>query len=217
MTIITENSYAFLFDGVNDSIIVPQGRNTDLGDTTAEGHTASTFLSSNPKGSQAFTHLSGKGARKTMAIEAWVIPDNGGVVVSKEGQFSLSIGTPDTPGPCVFSVSLTRPESIEEVRIATALPETNGYDGTVYPPPDFGGLFEPYNRFNSTYNDSTTLNINHRPLIHIVAAVRKKDVVLYVNGELMVKKDIDENFTLVENEEHMYLSLIHISEPTRPY
>ena len=205
MTIITENSYAFLFDGVNDSIIVPQGINTDLGDTTAEGHTASTFLSSNPKGSQAFTHLSGKGARKTMAIEAWVIPDNGGVVVSKEGQFSLSIGTPDTPGPCVFSVSLTRPESIEEVRIATALPETNGYDGTVYPPPDFGGLFEPYNRFNSTYNDSTTLNINHRPLIHIVAAVRKKDVVLYVNGELMVKKDIDEKFTLVENEEHMYI------------
>ena len=205
MVVITENSYAFLFDGVNDSIIVPQGSNTDLGDTTAEGHTASTFLSSNPKGSQTFTHLSAKNKRKTMAIEAWIIPDNGGVFVSKEGQFSLKIGTPDTPGPCVFSVLLSRTESIEEIKLSTALPETNGYDGTVYPPPDFGGLFEPYNRFNSAYNDSTILNLNHRPLIHVVAAVNARNISLYINGELMVKKNIGVDFTLAESDEHMYI------------
>jgi hypothetical protein len=204
MPIIATSSHGLLFDGVSDSVVVPQGRNTKLGDTTPDGNTASTFLASNPKGSQTSTVLSNR-FNSSLTIEAWVMPDCGGTIIEKENQFSLKIGTVDTPGPCVFQIHLERPNGKQVVKLSTAESETNGYDGMVYPPPDFGGPHEPYNRFNSSYDTGSILNLQHRPLIHIVAALRPKDAVIYINGELVVRKEINPDYNIQHSEEHMYI------------
>ena len=138
MTVLGRTNHAFFFDGVSDSIIIPQGRHTKLGDLTPDGKTMSTLLSSNPSGSQTSTLTSGLFGNQ-FCIEAWVQPDCGGVIVQKDNQFSLSIGNVDTPGPAVFTITLDRPTGIEVVRLSTAVEEANGYDGTVYPPSTFGG------------------------------------------------------------------------------
>ncbi len=205
MAVLGRTNHAFLFDGVSDSIIIPQGRHTKLGDLTPDGKTMSTLLSSNPSGSQTSTLTSGLFGNQ-FCIEAWVQPDCGGVIVQKENQFSLSIGNVDTPGPAVFTVTLSRPTGVEVVRLSTAVEEDNGYDGTVYPPSTFGGPHDSYNRFNSSYDDATSLNVNHRPLIHVVAALRKNDAVLYINGELMVQRTLrDSDFTLNKSDHHIFV------------
>ena len=205
MTVLGRANHAFFFDGVSDSIIIPQGRHTKLGDLTPDGKTMSTLLSSNPSGSQTSTLTSGLFGNQ-FCIEAWVQPDCGGVIVQKDNQFSLSIGNVDTPGPAVFTITLDRPTGIEVVRLSTAVEEANGYDGTVYPPSTFGGLHDSYNRFNSSYDDATSLNINHRPLIHVVAALRTNDAVLYINGELMVKQSLrSSDFTLNKSDSHIFV------------
>ena len=91
MPIIATSSHGLLFDGVSDSVVVPQGRNTKLGDTTPDGNTASTFLASNPKGSQTSTVLSNS-FNSSLTIEAWVMPDCGGTIIEKEDGFILSGG-----------------------------------------------------------------------------------------------------------------------------
>ena len=86
MPILGRSNHAFFFDGVSDSIVVPQGTMSRLGKETSDGTKSKTNILGEKQ------HIEGEGTlsgilNSQICIEAWVIPDCGGVVVEKENQF----------------------------------------------------------------------------------------------------------------------------------
>ena len=105
MPVIGRSNHAFFFDGVSDSIVVPQGTMSRLGKQTSDGTKSKANILGERQDIEGEGYLSGL-LNSQIAIEAWVIPDCGGVVVEKEDQFKLSVGEVDTPGPATFEVHL---------------------------------------------------------------------------------------------------------------
>lgn len=177
MTAIGDSNHAFFFDGVSDSIIVPQGNFTDLGHKRPEGgHDSRRIL-----GKVTHGDTPEESERSTFVVESWVVPDCGGTIIEREGQFKLSIGDVDTPGPAKFTIHLRYEGKVQKYTLSTASTEENNYDGTVYPPSTLGGIHDSYNRFNTSYDDATDLNRNHRPLIHVVGVLDDNKISLHVN------------------------------------
>ena len=205
MPIMLQSNHALFFDGVSDGVIIPQGMFSRLGrDNSAGERSASDIIGESSQGAREASLIS-DAIPGEIAIEAWVTPDCGGIVLSKSEQFQLRIGSIDTPGPAVFEVNVVNSVGIRKIVLSTASDASTGYDGTVYPSTTFGGFEDSYNRFDSGKDDATNLNINHRPLIHLVGAVSNGKVSLYVNGELMATENIDGDYTLPESDDHVYI------------
>ena len=133
----------------------------------AEGNNSFMNLVSGSSSNTAISVTSGVYNRE-ITIEAWLMPDCGGTVIEKSGQFKLTVGSVDTPGPATFGVYLSNKGIEEYHEISTASRTSTGYEGTVYPASDFGGIHDSYNRFDtSTYGIATDLNRNNRQLLHV--------------------------------------------------
>ncbi|MAL83586.1 MAG: hypothetical protein CMF11_04450, partial [Idiomarina sp.] len=76
---------------------------------------------------------------------------------------------------------------------------SNRYEGTVYPHIEYQGVQDSYNRFVSGSDEATDLNRNHRPLIHVVAAVRPSAVELYINGDMVASQSIKDKGLVMRN------------------
>lgn len=205
MSVLSRTNHAYFLDGVSDSIIVP--------DTTflvakknSQGNDSVMHLLSEDNDDPELSVTSGIYSRE-IAIEAWIMPDCGGTVIEKSGQFKLTVGSVDTPGPATFGVYLNNSGRTEYHEISTASKTSTGYEGTVYPASDFGGIHDSYNRFDtSTYGTATDLNRNNRQLLHIIATVRQKAIQLYVNGDLMATKSlIDKPRTMVQSNSNVFI------------
>ena len=206
MTAIGSTNHAFFFDGVSDSILIPEGAFRAVGKKNAEGGSDVSQMLSNRNSD---TSVSVMGANYPfLTIEAWVMPDCGGTIIEKEGQYKLSLGHVDTPGPATFKVTLldNGHRQTHEISSALAVSAGNRYDGTVFPRPTFGGIHDSYNRFDTTnYGLATDLNRNHRELLHVVAAVRPKSIELYINAELVAKKKLKSTLGLVQSNSNTYV------------
>ena len=203
MPIMLQSNHALLFDGVSDGVIIPQGDFSKLGQEYNDTHKSSSDILSTNHGKGIIAD----GLSNSIAIEAWVVPDCGGVILMKEGQFRLSMGTVDTPGPIEFEANIDSPSTGKmKVLIRTALPETNNYDGHVYPVNTFGGLDDSYNRFDLGSKDkATSLSLNQRPLYHVVAALANGAAQIYVNGDLVAQQMIPSDAFLVKNNSHVFI------------
>ena len=202
MVAIGRSSHAFFFDGVSDSVIIPQGRFTGTGIEDGSGNKV---MTKTLQGSGELVSINGKRITD-FVIEAWVVPDCGGVVAHREGQFTLTMGTIDTPGPAEFSVQVESLQGPSFFKLATAKDASSRWDGIVYPQQTHGGMHDSYNRYDtSNYNDATNLNFNSRPLYHIVAGITKNKVFLVINGEIAAQQDIPEETRLARSTEHVYL------------
>ena len=213
MVAIGRSSHAFFFDGVSDSILIPQGRFTKLGDNHSIGAgtkivnktSPSDILSKTGKGKDETTLINSK-FNDEFAIEAWVIPDCGGIIAEREGQFKLEIGTVDTPGPAKFTVYLDTKNGTKPFVLSTATDVNTRWDGIVFPEQEFSGIHDSYNRYDLTnYNDATNLNFNHRPLYHIVGAVSNKNISLFVNGKLLVSQTKPTDAKMTDSTAHVYV------------
>ena len=206
MTAIGKTNHAFFFDGVSDSILIPEGAFSAIGKKTSEGGSDVSRMLSDKNSDPSRSVI---GANYPfMTFEAWVMPDCGGTIMEKEGQFKLSIGNVDTPGPAKFRVTLHNNGIRESHEISTAneVSAGNRYDGTVFPRSTFGGMHDSYNRFDTgNYGLATDLNRNHRELLHVVAAVRPKSIDLYINGALMAQKTFDATLGLVQSNSNTYV------------
>jgi len=210
---IGRSSHAFFFDGVSDSILIPQGRFTKLGDNHSIGAgtkiinktSPSDILSKTGKGKDETTLINSKFDNE-FAIEAWVIPDCGGIIVERERQFKLEIGTVDTPGPAKFTVYLDTKNGTKPFVLSTATDVNTRWDGIVFPEQEFSGIHDSYNRYDLTnYNDATNLNFNHRPLYHIVGAVSNNNISLFVNGKLLVSQTKPTDAKMTDSTAHVYV------------
>ena len=199
-----KSNNALFFDGVSDGVIIPQGVFSKLGrDNSADERSASDIISESSQGARVNSVIS-DALGQEIAIEAWVTPDCGGVILQKSSQFCLKIGNIDTPGPASFEVNLQTDIGFRKVIISTATEISNGYDGTVYPSITNNGFEDSFNRFVGSKDDATNLNINHRPLIHVVASVNKGRVTLHINGELMAEEVVG-RCLLSESDDHVYI------------
>ena len=207
MTVISRKNHAMFFNGITDSIVVPEGAFSSLGEkTTQNTYDARPILSED----SPLTYR-GQGATSGiyngfMTIEAWVMPDCGGTIIEKEGQFKLSIGHVDTPGPATFTVFMAGESKETQYTLSTASYTSNRYEGTVYPHIEYQGIQDSYNRFVGSRDDATDLNKNHRPLMHVVAAVTPVAIRLYVNGELMASESIkDKGLTIKTSSKRTFI------------
>ena len=104
MSVISRTNHAFFFDGVSDSILVPDG-SPIIGFRDAQGNTSMREILDDNNPNPDLSITSGKYTNE-IVIETWLMPDCGGTVVEKEGQFKLTVGNIDTPGPATFGVYL---------------------------------------------------------------------------------------------------------------
>jgi len=198
---IGRTSNAFFFDGVSDSILLPQGNFTSVGP-------ARDILGKTGSGSDEITVINSL-VDDQFAIEAWVVPDCGGVIAHRDDQFTLEFGTVDTPGPAKFTVFIQTLSGTQKVVLSTAKLTSTRWEGVVYPPQEVGGIHDTYNRFlegsSALHNDATNLNFKHRGLYHVVAAVSQRSVSLYVNGNRVASEIIEKDSSIVNSTAHVYV------------
>ena len=207
LTVISRKNHGFFFNGITDSIIIPEGDFSELGHKTTRGtDDVRVILSENAPLSTRDSVATSGIFNNYLTIEAWVMPDCGGTIIEKEGQYKLSLGHVDTPGPATFEVFMTGEGGEESYVLTTATLDTDRYEGTVYPHIEYQGLQDSYNRFVGSRDDATELNKNHRPLIHVVAAVRTTSIQLYINGELVASQSIkDRDLALKISTKQTYI------------
>ena len=76
----------------------------------------------------------------------------------------------------------------------------------MYPTSEYQGIHDSYNRFNSSYDDATDLNKNHRSLLHVVATFRGTEMLLYINGQVVAKKNLGTGANRLQNSSsHVYI------------
>jgi len=192
------HSQAIRFNGFTDGMVVPTGAFRESGvDLYAASHTektggtnkVSSYNSDDPKVGLRHIPNEGNGLNNMIGpftIEAFIIPDAGGVVVHKEGCYTLSYGSPATNGKAVFSV-LTR----------GATGTTNGeqvetpYNIPVILNPPVGEAQGIYDAgadgiANTRRHD---LDLPEQPLTYLNAQFTGTDIRLHINGDLVVMQD----------------------------
>ena len=183
MAIIGKSSHALFFNGVSDSIVCPQG------DFTQTGHKS--VLDGNESRSSAHVLQDGDSNRfaagrfqalDKFTLEAWVSPDSGGVIASKDGLFDLRIGSVDAPAPASFSVTFSN-------GVSAVARSANNY-------PTNAGSF---------ISNSVGYNTGQRELYHILGEFNGWQIKLYVNGELMASEKLDKKYKCVVNDQDLYI------------
>lgn len=178
-------SQAIRFNGYSDGIVVPTGAYkesgtklgpTDLGNSNATkiGHLHF------PNEGNPLNNMIGP-----FTLEAFVIPDFGGVIIEKPNCYSLKIGEVASTGPITFDLHTLDPSgSVVAQRVSSK---------TQYPtPPKIYGedvnlnTFERYT--NGEYKPQDVLR-SSRELIYICAQFTGKAMRIYANGDLV--GDID--------------------------
>tara|TARA_R110000737_G_scaffold87935_3_gene120556 strand:- start:6253 stop:23988 length:17736 start_codon:yes stop_codon:yes gene_type:complete len=208
MTVIGKSSTALFFNGVSDGIVVPQAPFNKTGLKTTHGNAYDSSVGQSQQSNSRFGI--GK-VTKSFTIEAWVVPDCGGVIAMKEGVFELHIGTVGTPGPAQFIVHTQDPElGSQTVSVSSASPNIssaahNGWDGIVYPTDPNVAIHGTHNQFNSSLGLESALNKNVRDLIHIVGIFTGEQVKLYVNAELIASQKVNKKVTLSQSASDLYL------------
>jgi len=201
MVAIGRTSHAFFFDGVSDSIIIPQ---STFNSTGIERNGVKAPLSA--LSDVELQNTIGNISYSDFVIEAWVIPDCGGIIAQRDGQFQLELGTVDTPGPAVFHLTMQTAFGDKTITLNTAFDKTTRWDGVVYPSQEYGGIHDSYNRFDtSNYGEASGLNFNNRPLYHIVASYRGGNIELYVNTDMVASKKVPIEYRVKQVDGHVYV------------
>ena len=126
-------------------------------------------------------------------IETFVIPDCGGVIATRNNQFTLEMGTVDTPGPAKFSLATESSLGQSFITVTTAYDKSTRWDGIVFPQQDSGGIHDSFNRYDSGLDEATNLNFKNRPLYHVVAGLKQGKVFLNVNGVEVASQTVTED------------------------
>ena len=196
MTVIARTNNAFFFDGVSDSVVVPSGPFSDIGRKNLNSqHDARDFLGGSTKDT-TFSIDSGK-YNNNICVEAWVMPDFGGIVAEKENQFKLEVGSVHEPAPITFTVTLQKGSDTEDHTISTAHFDGTRFIGTTYPLSTLNGIHD---------TNTSTLNRNHRPLLHVIGTFHRKKLQIYVNKVLMAEKELrNDEFSINQSGHNLYI------------
>ena len=110
MGIVKFHGKALRLNGFTDGLVVPTGKfresGIDLRDTAFSGSVKATKSHATKIGRM---HIESKSnplnvLRGAFTIDAFIIPDYGGIIIDKPGAFRLSYGNPFSTGKIVFDV-----------------------------------------------------------------------------------------------------------------
>ena len=183
MGVIGQTSHALFFNGVSDSVVCPQGNFIQTGHKRILN--GSVARSSAPVLQDGDGHRFSNNRNQTLnrfTVEAWVSPDCGGVIASKQGLFELRMGTVNAPGVASFKVEITNGVTV----IAST---ANNY-------PTAAGSFVASN---------VGYNIGQRELYHISGEFNGEQVKLYVNGELMASQKLNKKYACSMNDKDLFI------------
>ena len=139
MTVMAKNSHGLFFNGVSDSIVCPTSRESSSSVKVSSDSRSSGNLVGPDNESRRQAAV---GSLSGFTVEAWVLPDCGGVVASKKGLFELSIGSVGAPAPASFSVVLQSDDGKPTTLTAESANSnvSSGYTGITYPTPNHSVL-----------------------------------------------------------------------------
>jgi len=183
MSLFGKSSHSLYFNGVNDSIVCPQGGFSQTGHKIKlNGDDARTSAHVVQDGDSLRHAFSKNQSLTSFTIEAWVSPDCGGIIASKEGTFALRMGSVGAPAPASFEVTL-------DSGVTVAAYSKNNY-------PTSAASFITNNNGVST---------SQRELYHICGIFTGGQVKLYVNGEVMATEKLNGSYTTKVNDKDLYL------------
>jgi hypothetical protein len=192
MSLLIDPGFGLQFNGISDSVLVPVNLKSVHGINDEERRGLPSALSN-------FT------------LEAWFIPDCGGVVFEQENVMRLTVGSPSSPAPATFEVTLRNPASGRDAvyTLSTAKPvmKVNGrlayYDGISYPA--FSPTQDGYLATDEEMGDVSAFNSGHRELLNVTVMFDGRIISLLVNGDLVTSQTLDEPHELVNQQNNIYL------------
>lgn len=196
MPVRTIYSKAVRLNGFSDGMVVPTGAFRESGvDMFAADHSektgatnkVSSYESDDPKMGRKHFPMEGNALNNMVGaftIEAFVVPDHGGVVVHKPDCFTLKVGTPFAPGPAVFEVT-TRDAAgnITGERLSTSR--------------DFPQTTETWGTYADGSSKPHDLALPSRELLYLNAQFTASRMLLYINGDLVGKHDFNGDDRLI--------------------
>ena len=183
MAVIGQTSHALFFNGISDGVVCPQGNFTQTGHKrTLNGNDARSSASVLQDGDSHRHALGVNQALERFSLEAWVSPDCGGVIASKDGLFELRMGSVNAPAPASFSVTFTNGVS------CIARSAIN------YPTPA-----------DSFVVNNVDYNTGQRELYHIAGHFTGNQVKLYINGELMASEKMNKRYQCNINDRDLFI------------
>ena len=174
MGIIRYHGKAVRLNGLTDGLVVPTGKFKESGKDLRHPEFAATAKT--PKsdaakiGRKHEEQISNplNSIRGAFTIDACIVPDYGGVVLEKPGQFKLTYGNPFSNGPLVFDVTTDqrtyRIETSYNVPVVTSN-HSGSYSGGEHKPQD--------------------LTLSEQPLVFICAQFSRRFIRCFVNGDLI--------------------------------
>lgn len=183
MVVIGQTSHALFFNGVSDSVVCPQGRFIQTGHKRILN--GSVARSSAPVLQDGDNHRFAKNRNQTLnrfTIEAWVSPDSGGVIASKEGLFELRMGSINSPDVASFKVEFS-----------------NGVTGIVTSANNYPTVAASFIASNVDYN------VGQRELYHVSGEFNGEQIKLYVNGELMGSHKLNKKYACSVNDKDLFI------------
>lgn len=192
MTLTIDPGYGLKFNGISDSVLVPVNQKTIHGEQQEERKSLPSSLAS-------FT------------LETWFVPDCGGVVFEQENVMRLTVGSPSSPAPATFEISLRNQSNGRNAifSLSTAKPVTkaNGriayWDGVLYPAAS--DTNDGYLATDVERTNVTAFNEGHRELINATVLFDGRSISLLINGDLAVSQELDEVHELVTQKNVLYL------------
>ena len=182
------HSKAIRFNGYTDGLVVPTGQFKETGVNllrpTYTG-SANTVVSDATKIGRIHYPSEDNVLNRIMGpftIDAYIVPDYGGVVVDKPGCFSLSVGKPFTTGPITFSVHTTK----GSVQI-----ETN-FDIPIYTSSHSGA-------YPSGDHKPQDLTLGSQPLMMITAQFTGDTMKIFLNTELAAELSFGGETYILDN------------------
>ena len=174
MGIIRYHGRALRLNGLTDGLIVPTGKFKESGKDIR--HPLFESTAKNPKsnatkiGRMHEEQMSNplNSFRTEFTVDAFIIPDYGGVILDKPGQFKLSYGKPFTNGPLVFDVISDK----QTYRIETS------YNIPVSIESNSG-------TFADGGHKPQELTLGEQPLVMITAQFGQEYMRCYINGDLV--------------------------------
>lgn len=172
---------ALRLNGLTDGLVVPTGKyresGIDLRSKEFSGTVKSTKSHSTKMGLKHITSLSNplNVLRGAFTIDAYVIPDYGGVIIEKPGSFKLKYGNPFSTGNLIFEVYTNK----GGIAVATSfnVPSYTQSNSGVY-------------SSSSNAHRPQDLTIGEQGLYLITAQFTQKEIKCFINGELVATTNL---------------------------
>ncbi len=190
MVVVSDSTYAMRFNGISDAVVVPM-------------HSFASSAGNLQKGGKA-DELSIPNALDAFTIEAWVIPDSGGIVWEHEHVMRLVVGAPSSSAPASFQVKLRGKKSGNEntYTLSSARPITkpdgtvSHWDGALFPRPALDA-HDAYDALDASKSNNAAVHDGHRELLQVSFIFNKRHLALRINGDLVASQTLEDDHELV--------------------